>query len=121
MLRYFEMAKAAAANSEHNFKHGAVLVRGGKVIAMSFNKTRHVSWMKSKSDFPSLHAEVGALLNMPKDKTNGSDMYVCRINRQGEYRMSKPCDMCRAAMAEMKVKRVYYTGPNGEFIKETIT
>ena len=50
---------------------------------------------------------------MDRSTTQGSDVYVARINREGEARISKPCPMCEAAMRHVGVRRVYYTNEHG--------
>jgi tRNA(Arg) A34 adenosine deaminase TadA len=55
------------------------------------------------------HAEISAILGMPRKATQGADMYVVRINNFCEWRMSKPCCMCEEALRFVGVKRVFYT------------
>jgi len=57
---------------------------------------------------------LGAILGMARSTTRGSDVYVARINREGEARISKPCPMCEAAMRHVGVRRVYYTNEHGK-------
>jgi len=56
-----------------------------------------------------VHAELGCILGLARNVTTGSDLYVCRINKNGEFRYSKPCAMCHEALKHVGVKRVYYT------------
>ena len=56
-----------------------------------------------------LHAELGCVLGIPRTVTQGSTVYVARISRTGEYRMSKPCAMCHAVLKHVGVKKVVYT------------
>ena len=51
---------------------------------------------------------------MDRSTTQGSDVYVARINREGKARISKPCPMCEAAMRHVGVRRVYYTNEHGK-------
>ena len=55
----------------------------------------------------SVHAEVDALRNV-KDAV-GATVYVARINRQGEQRLSKPCLSCQQYLDKRGIKRVVYT------------
>lgn len=59
-----------------------------------------------------VHAELGCILGMPRNVTTGADVYVCRINKNGVFRNSKPCSMCHSALKYVGVKRVYYTTNN---------
>jgi len=53
------------------------------------------------------------LVNMDRSITQGSTIYVVRINREGLPRMSKPCPMCEGAMKHVGVKKVVYTNRDG--------
>lgn len=114
-LRFFEYAKKAAGFSSHQFHHGAVLVRGGKVIKTSFNDPRPIKFTHKHhhAHRGSLHAEIGVLLNLTKDKTKGADIYVCRVLKDGTYRNSKPCSMCQIIAQEMGIKRIKFTTDKG--------
>lgn len=112
--RYFNLGRNIAYNSPYGkLRHGAVLIRGGSVMNASFNKDSYSSFgtrFRSPSRGPAtVHAEIGCILGMSRDVTSGADLYVCRINREGEFRNSKPCSMCHEALKHVGVKRVYYT------------
>jgi deoxycytidylate deaminase len=117
--RYIEFAKRAAEQSNYGkFRHGAVLVKGSSVRSISCNKHRHCSFgarfRKEGHGEATLHAELGAILGLERSTTQGSTVYVARINREGEARISKPCAMCEAAMRHVGVRRVYYTNRYGK-------
>lgn len=119
--RYFELAKNIAQNSTHsNFKHGAVLVKGGNIINISFNKTNYSSFGQKFKKYglykATVHAEIGCILGINRSRTQGSDVYVVRINNAGKYRMSKPCLLCQSVMKHVGIKRCFYT-TNGNHIK----
>ena len=114
MDRCFALAKNIASNSPYGkIRHGALLVKGGSVINASFNKENYSSFGKRfrspQRGHATVHAELGCILGLPRDVTSGTDLYVCRINRRGEFRFSKPCSMCHEALKHVGVKRVYYT------------
>tara|TARA_R100000008_G_C3585009_1_gene171536 strand:+ start:1750 stop:2187 length:438 start_codon:yes stop_codon:yes gene_type:complete len=115
--RLFSLAKNIASGSEYGkIRHGALLVKGGSVLNASCNKENYSSFGRRfrcpHRGHATVHAELGCVLGMPRDVTTGSDVYVCRINREGEFRNSKPCAMCHAALKHVGVKRVYYTTNN---------
>ena len=117
--RYIEFAKRVAEQSSYGkFRHGAVLVKGNSVRSISCNKHRHCSFgarfRKEGYGEATLHAELGAILGMDRSTTQGSTVYVARINKEGEARISKPCPMCEAAMRHVGVRRVYYTNEHGK-------
>ena len=117
--RYIEFAKRVAEQSQYGkFRHGAVLVKGNSVRSVSCNKHRHCSFgarfRKEGRGEATLHAELGAILGVDRSTTRGSTVYVARINREGEARISKPCPMCESALRHVGVKRVVYTDKNGK-------
>ena len=115
--RLFGIARSIAQDSPYGkIRHGALLVKGGSVINSSCNKENYSSFGKRFRDPASghatVHAELGVVLGLSRSVTTGADVYVCRINRVGEFRNSKPCSMCHAALKHVGVKRVYYTTNN---------
>jgi len=112
--RYFDLARNVAFNSDYGkIRHGALLVRGGSVINSCFNKDKFCSFgtkFRSPARGPAtIHAELGCILGLARGVTTGSDIYVCRVNRKGEFRNSKPCAMCHEVLKHVGVRRVYYT------------
>ena len=112
--RYFDLATRAALESSYGkLRHGAVIVKGGSVVSFGFNKANYCQFgsrfrPKDMGD-ATQHAEISAILGMPRKATQGADMYVVRINNFCEWRMSKPCCMCEEALRFVGVKRVFYT------------
>jgi len=109
------LARRVAQGSEHDhFKHGAVLVKGGSVINVSYNKDKYKRFGNRFRNtrvcgHATHHAELGCVLGLDKSITQGSTMYVVRVNRHGEYRLSKPCQMCSDVLRFCGVKKVVYT------------
>jgi tRNA(Arg) A34 adenosine deaminase TadA len=115
--RCLALAKNVAYNSPYGkLRHGAVLIKGGSIINISFNKENYTSFgtrfRNPSRGHATVHAEIGCILGMSRNVTTGSDLYVCRINKEGEFRNSKPCSMCHEALKHVGVKRVYYTTNN---------
>ena len=116
--RYISFAQKVAEQSNYGkFRHGAILVKGSSIRNVACNKHRHCGFGKRFRDYndgdPTLHAELGAILGVDRSITQGSTIYVVRINREGLPRMSKPCTMCESAMKHVGVKRVVYTERDG--------
>jgi tRNA(Arg) A34 adenosine deaminase TadA len=113
MLKHFTLARNMANQNDTKFRHGAVLVSGGIVVNASTNSKRFCSFgarfRSPTKGLATLHAELGAILNIPRELTNNSDIYVVRVNQQNEFRNSAPCGMCQAALKHVGVKRVYYS------------
>jgi len=94
-------------------RHGAVLVKGGSVLSYSTNQNALKSWVARfrhrDKGHATKHAEVGCIHNIDRSKTSGSTLYVTRISNKGNFLLSKPCPMCKRALKNAGIKRVYYT------------
>ena len=105
--------RMALQSDETRTCHGAVLVKGGNIINAAHNKWSYSSFGKRFRErdkgISTLHAELAAVLNLDRSITQGTDIYVVRVDKAGEFKMSKPCSMCEAALKHVGVKRIYYT------------
>jgi len=115
--RYMELARRVAFQSCFpDYRHGAVLARGGSVINTSHNKGKFCSFghrfRKKEFGKATVHAELGVILGLERSITEGATVYVARVGRSGDFRMSKPCHMCHGALKHVGVKRVVYTIDN---------
>ncbi len=112
--RFIESSARVAEDSTFpNYRHGAILVRGGSILSSACNKSNHINWANKFRNkdcgHATHHAEVGAILGMAREKTTGATVYVARIGKSGELKMSKPCEMCQQVLAHVGVKKVYYS------------
>lgn len=93
MDKALEQARAAAARGE--VPVGAVLVRGGEVIAQAGNQTRALN-------DPTAHAEMlvirEACAALGQERLSGCDLYVTL----------EPCPMCAAAISNARIARLYF-------------
>lgn len=101
------------------FKHGAVLVKHGAVMSAGLNKDKPCSFGERfrPRDLgeATIHAELSAILNVPRKQTENADVYVVRVGARNDVRNSRPCPMCQAALRFVGVKRIFYSGEDGEF------
>ena len=88
-----EIAVAAARAGE--VPVGAVIVRGGEVIAREGNRTL-------REHDPSAHAEVLAIRTAAKS-LNSERLSDCDL-----YVTLEPCTMCAAAISLARIRRLYY-------------
>ncbi len=117
--KFVQLAKRAALQGSYGgYKHGAVLIKGGSIINISHNKDKFCSFgsrfRKRNEGTATLHAELGCILNLDRNLTSGTTIYVVRVNREGHFRMSKPCSMCQTALQHVGVKKVFYSNERGE-------
>lgn len=92
-------------------RHGAVVVRGGRIIGVGVNSTRGVSSVdQSENSWRGsyLHAEEVAI-KMAGSRASGATLYVSRVNKNGEARLSEPCIRCDGVISRSGVRRVVYT------------
>jgi len=113
--RYLSLAKKMAECSTYgNFRHGAVLFRGGAIIGFGINSEKYSSigakYRPDDKGVSTYHAEIAAIMNLPRESIKGSTIYVARASKgTKEDRMSKPCVMCHEVLKAQGVKKVYYT------------
>jgi deoxycytidylate deaminase len=109
---YLNLAMRMAETSEVSHMHGAVCVRGGRVLSLGANRwrNRNKHMMVRNEDYNphiTTHAEIDALSRV--DDARGSTIYVARVGKSGEEKFSRPCDNCAKALAAAGVKAVVYT------------
>ena len=91
------MDEARAAGARGEVPVGAVIVRGGEVLAQAGNRTL-------ADQDPTAHAELlavrAAAQKLGSERLTGCDLYVTL----------EPCAMCAAALSFARIRRLYY-GP----------
>lgn len=104
--KHLDAAKDLAKLSKARYKHGALVVRNGQIVSAGVN----VSKGTAEYHWPlaSEHAEERAISQAGKD-ARGATLYVARVNRQGDARMSKPCERCTAVIRKSGIARVVHT------------
>lgn len=95
--RFMELAlsEAAAAGARAEIPVGAVLVRGGEVVASAGNRTRELNDVTA-------HAEV--LVIREGERMFGSE----RLADCDLYVTLEPCTLCAAAISFARIRRLYY-------------
>ena len=91
------LAEAARGLKEDEVPVGAVVVRGGKVIARAHNRPIHLS-------DPSAHAEILAL------RRAGRRLGNYRLSGCTLYATIEPCAMCAGAIIHSRIERVVFGG-----------
>lgn len=101
MPRYLALALKVAADSRHP-KHalGAVVVKGGAVLAKAANSGRRERCAERRA--------------LKRGRYAGATIYVARANA----RCSRPCEACQQAIREAGVKRVVYVDLDGGICDE---
>lgn len=111
---FLDLATRMAETSDVDNRHGAVLVKNGRVLALGVNKWRNQGYYHNRvvgqenwQDILTVHAEVDAL-NRVSD-THGAVLYISRVNNHGDTAMSRPCWRCMERIEAAGIKRVVYT------------
>ena len=105
MNEYMKLAffEAKEAFNEKNVPVGAVIVKGDEIIASAHNK-------KNSSNISIYHAEILCILEACK-KLKSWYLDDCSM-----YVTLEPCDMCKAAIAESRIKNVYYMSKSNYYV-----
>lgn len=109
---FLDLALKIAETSDCNSKHGAVIVKGGRVMSVGVNKFRNdpafvPSDVKNgRGTIFSIHAEEFALSRAGDVK--GAVMYIARLSKRGPA-FSRPCNHCAKKLIKAGIKTVVYT------------
>lgn len=116
--RLAEQVRAVALASESRRRIGCVLLRRGRVVISATNvegKTHPTqARLAIKAGEPyrtSLHAEIRALLK--EGAARCDTLVVGRVNKKGQFCMSKPCPVCQLAIAQSGIKSVFFSTEDG--------
>lgn len=93
MDQALDEARAAGARGE--VPVGAVIVRGGVVLAAAGNRTRELNDPTAHAEVLAIRAACGA---EGVERLTGADLYVTL----------EPCPMCAAAISNARIARLYY-------------
>lgn len=110
------LATKMAATSDLAQKHGAVIVKNGRVLALGINKQKNADintpYAVNVPEYFTVHAEADAINRCAN--TEGATIYIARINKNGEERFSRPCDNCAETIRKAGIRTVIYTLTEGE-------
>ena len=110
--KYLRLAESQAQKSRYGrWPMGAVLVRGGRVIAAAPNNLRNEPGLAGLPlESCSIHAEAAVLRQVNKP---GGTMYVARLTRGGTRALARPCRRCKQLLVEAGIRNVVWTiNPN---------
>lgn len=98
--------------STEKFRVGAAIFDGPRLISLGWNNRR--THPAVNSIFRWHHAETACLLGVSRYDLTGTTIYVVRLGKRGNLKMSKPCSVCTPMLIAAGIKRVFYTNEVGE-------
>jgi len=105
--------KQALKSTFKQHRVGAVLVKGGNILATGFN-TKQPSKVLGT---PTRHAEASAILKLLKEGRQhelvDSILFVSRYTAGGRLGLARPCDSCMGLIQAVGIKTVSYTTNEG--------
>ena len=120
-------------NSDINFKHGAILTKGSKILAKGCNKSRS-KFMNILQTC--IHAELDVVhnyattvlhrnINFKKKNIYTPELSKCtlwvgRVNKEDNLGASKPCLICLGYLKRLGIKKIGYSNTTGEMIVKKI-
>jgi deoxycytidylate deaminase len=108
-LRWLARAAELAGRASGHHRLGAVLVRGGSVIAVGYNSTRNDP--RNTDGCWSVQAETRALRQAGAPR--GATLYVARVTPGGRTALARPCEDCASDLRAAGVDTVVYTTDDG--------
>jgi tRNA(Arg) A34 adenosine deaminase TadA len=106
---YIDKVIDAAKQSEAKFRHAALCLNSkGHVVSVGTNSRKthpqQAEYAKrlGKEQKVNLHAEIDV-----------DTVIVCRLNKNTDLRLSKPCPVCKLALDEAGVKEVWFSTDKG--------
>lgn len=94
-------------------RHAAVLVKGGKVLAVGINKNKAGMLADPVYGLKGWHSETDCLLSIPKENIKDAVLYVAGVTKSGKLVNSKPCPCCQKFISKFPLKGVYYSDGKG--------
>lgn len=113
---FFRHAKKMALESNQEHRVGACVVKSGRVLSVGKNEVNKTNWItKVYFEYPTVHAECSALAKLTPEIIRGATVYVYREKWTKSPGLAKPCTHCARVLAEMGIRRVYYTTNDAPF------
>lgn len=108
---YLRRALRLAETGTCNQRHGAIIVKGGRVLSVGINTQRNTPADSIPYEDVAVHAEEAALRAIG-GQARGAKIYVARKMKDGSSGLSRPCDRCYRAIKDAGIKEIIYTDYN---------
>lgn len=104
--RWLQRSVGVALTSSHQFRMGALAMKGGQLRGYATNRLRNHPRIVEDWYDCSTHAEQSLIETCD---TRSSIVYVARVTPGGSVALAKPCQSCLRSLTEAGVKRVVWT------------
>lgn len=112
-------AQKEAMKSNCQYRLGAIAVSKGKIVSKGFNRYCGCGQYHSRKGMPTtIHAEQITLRRTGNERVD--TVYVVRLDANGNFTMSKPCQRCTNHARKSGVRFVFFTNWNGDVEKLTL-
>jgi deoxycytidylate deaminase len=102
-------AGALSLNSKVRKGRHCAMVLDNSGLPLSSFVNRHTAAMDA-----TIHAEAGAIMNLPAGAT-GCTLIVVRRNYRGDVLLSKPCTACHQAIVDSGIEKCIYSMGDGDY------
>ena len=108
-----EVAIRAPEPDHRQYAIGAVGIRRDGVIVSARNLAAALKNVHAgeRNPFPKAHAEYRLIQKMG----SGGVIFVCRVTKDGNLLLARPCKRCMDLCRHRRIERVYYSINNNEF------
>jgi deoxycytidylate deaminase len=92
----------------------AIIAKKRRIIAIGYPQAKSSPLQCQYSKNPMavyIHAEIDAIAKATRYKSDLSDcdIYIARVDKQGDIKPIHPCPGCTKAIAAFNLKRIYHT------------
>lgn len=113
-----ELAHAMVDLPNSYFKHFSFLMKGSKILSVGWNDRSANSFKINEKlvSYPlgGLHSESFCIKRLQDfNMCRRATLVNVRINKQGELRNSKPCDICSNLLNVLGFRIIYYSTNDG--------
>lgn len=98
------------------YRYAGVLVKGGRVISIGFNRIKNNDLGNPRYLMRTTHCEVDTLRNVNPRFVNGSILYVVGLTKADNFVYARPCAACTRELVlyfNLGLRAVYYLTPSG--------
>jgi len=103
--------------NKYRCNHIAFIFKGKKILSVGRNSNKtHPKIAKFKyHSFSRVHAELSACIRLGEEDCSKYSIAVLRIDRNGKFNQSCPCEGCKSIINQLGFKKVFYTDENGQW------